>query len=37
MFNDSLTVAIPLYNESATMSVSKFGLDLMLEKVITII
>ena len=32
MFNDSLTVAIPLYNESATIPYLKSRLDLMLEK-----
>jgi len=32
MFNDSLTVAIPLYNESATIPYLKSQLDLMLEK-----
>jgi len=32
MFNDSLTVAIPLYNESATIPYLKYRLDLMLEK-----
>jgi dolichol-phosphate mannosyltransferase len=32
MLNDSLTVAIPLYNESATIPYLKSRLDLMLEK-----
>ena len=32
MLNDSLTVAIPLYNESATIPYLKSQLDLMLEK-----
>jgi len=32
MFNDSLTVAIPLYNESATIPYLKSRLELMLEK-----
>ena len=32
MFNDSLTVAIPLYNASATIPYLKSRLDLMLEK-----
>lgn len=33
MLNDSLTVAIPLYNESATIPYLKSQLDLMLEKI----